>query len=373
MKTRRKGLVVISAALIGVLFISSISCSKPKGQESASSDGSVSATAVKSRLKKLIVPLALSGYTTILSVIAKEEGIYEKNGLDVKLEVVNLSGMDLLNAVISGKLDIALSTGSVTPFLGPEEGLDVVTIGGTMTESGALFTTAENAPEYAVLSKAVLTGKTIGNTRVSSSNFAIRGYTATLGLDVYESINWVDLDSYPTIIEAVRKGSLDLGTVANYYRQRVEDEGFKIVKHLGELSPDYICCRIATTRKNIEEDRDRYVKFLKSQIEAYKFFNENHARSLELALKYYELDRDILENEFFDYGHITYKPDPLEKRLLEQYERMTLLGYAKGTLNIRDHIDVSIYQDALQQVLDENPGDIFFLDLKKEFDENNNL
>jgi hypothetical protein len=50
---------------------------------------------------------------------------------------------------------------------------------------------------------------------------------------------------------------------------------------------------------------------------------------------------------------------------------MTGIGYTKGTLDLDKRIDVTLYGEALEQVLAEEPNDPVFLELKRLYAEYN--
>jgi hypothetical protein len=87
--------------------------------------------------------------------------------------------------------------------------------------------------------------------------------------------------------------------------------------------------------------------------------------------KYYDATRELEQNQYWDYGHYSFSPDPQKKRILDFYENMTSINYAKGGADVNAHVDSTLYRDALAQILTEHPNDPFFLEVKREFDQNN--
>jgi NitT/TauT family transport system substrate-binding protein len=322
-------------------------------------------------LKPFKIPYETTGAGNPLVAVAYDLGYFKEAGLDVDLNILNTEvNADQLMAVTTGKMDIANGGGTTAPLLFIEQGNDIVIIGGTMGEGASLITTAENAPQYADFSVTSLYGKKIGVKRANTGDVALRGWIARNGGDL-SRITFVELDSPATILEAVRKGELDAGNIYVNWRQVAESQGFKVVLHIDQVSPNFPCCRIATTRKNIEARRDEYVALLKGLIRAYKVFTEDREKTLDIADAHYDADRELKRSIYYDYGHYTLSPDPASKRVQEFYAGMTFVGYAKGTADIPGHIDTSLYRDALDQILKEYPNDEFFKKVKKEFDENN--
>lgn len=322
-------------------------------------------------LKKFEAPFTATGTGNALLAIAYDLKYFEDAGLDVILKPLNTGvSVDQLVAVSTGKTDVAHTGGTATPLLFIEQGNDLVIIGGTMGEGASLITRPEVTAQYADFNKETLYGKKVGVVRANTGDVALRGWLARQGADL-SKITFVELDSAPTIIEAVRKGEIDVGNVFTFWRQTAHNQGLPAVFHVDEVSPNFPCCRISTMRDKLNERREDYVAFLKGLIRAYKYFNEEQEKSLDILRKYYDADREVLKNVYYDYGHYTISPDPERERVLEYYRGMTAVGYAKGEGDIPSHVDSSLYRDALNQVLAENPGDAFFGEMKRHFDENN--
>jgi ABC-type nitrate/sulfonate/bicarbonate transport system substrate-binding protein len=136
---------------------------------------------------------------------------------------------------------------------------------------------------------------------------ALRGWLAKQGVDL-SKITFVELDGAPTIIEAVRNRSVDAGSVYTVYRQVAEQQGFPVFLHIDTLTPNFPCCRISTTGKNLEERREDYAAFFKALIRAWRFFNLDHEQSLDITDRHYDADRELLKNVYYGpalhrYGH----------------------------------------------------------------------
>ena len=103
--------------------------------------------------------------------IAKDAGIFEKNGLDVTLVEFSNSG-DGIAAVRAGKLD-AGAFGSLAPLIHISQGADIRVIGGIMGGDQAVITRKENAGSVKKLSD--LKGKKIATIRLGTADAIVRG------------------------------------------------------------------------------------------------------------------------------------------------------------------------------------------------------
>jgi NitT/TauT family transport system substrate-binding protein len=324
---------------------------------------------------KELVPFPVAyqptGYQTILFPIAFEEGFYAEGGLDVQLISANTnSNMDTYSALFSGKTKVTTGGGSVTPIqLIERDESGVVIIGGIMSKGAAAVAKPENLSQFTEFTEKTLTGKKIGIRRTSTGDFVFRGYLRQQGVDL-SKLQFIELGTFPDIIEGVAKGELDLGFVAQQNRIVAEKRGLAIAAHLDAIEPDYVCCRLTTTRKNLDENREHFIALLKGNIRAYRFFRNEPAKTLVYAVKYFQVDEETLNRELYEYGHTGFSPDPGKKLVLDFYDKMTRLGVTQGNGPLAENIDTSIYEEALNQVLKEYPNDPVFLELKRAFDEN---
>jgi NitT/TauT family transport system substrate-binding protein len=355
---KKKSIVFLNMLWLVLAAISLAACSKKE---------TVQAGAEAKPLKTFDVPFQPTGYTNILLAIAKEAGYYAEGGLDVRFNPLQGSSPELIAAVTTGKLKAATYGGTTASLTLIEAGNELVIIGGIMSEGAALVAKPENRSKWPDFSEATLSGKKIGVTRAQSGDITFRRYLKNNGVDITK-IEVVELDAPSTIIEAVKKGEVDAGIIYTVWRKVAEGQGLTIIKHVDELAPGYTCCRVVTTKKELEANRADFVSFLKGNIKAYRIFKTDPTKTLEYALKYYDIEESVLKNEFYDYGHLGLSPDPAKRKILDFYNGMTLIGYAKGTVNVADYIDSTLYGEALAQVLVESPNDPVFLELKKDFE-----
>ena len=318
------------------------------------------------------VALRAVAYNSIVahldSIIAEEAGYYDEEGVDVTLNYNN-SNPDNIQALLEDKLDL-VSAGSTAVLNYIDQGADIVIIGGQMTEGVALFTLPERADEFAEINEASLAGKKVGVTRLQTGDIALRKILTDQGADL-SKIEFVELDSPATIIEAVKKGEVDIGSLYMTFRETAELQGLVPVVHLDELWPGYTCCRLFTTRDKLEANRDAYVAAVKANIRAYSLIQQDREKTLELAKHVLEIEDDVLTSQVYDYGHLGLNPSPDVKNTTKFYEAMVEIGYAQGGIDFSEHIDPSLYIEALDELLAEEPDNAVYKQLKEESDKNN--
>ena len=85
------------------------------------------------------------------------------------------------------------------------------------------------------------------------------------------------------------------------------------------------------------------------------------------------LDLDKATVESFVYSeHMKYDTDPFKNSVIKMWNKMGDFDYIPDTsINIEDHINTSIYQKALESLIEDYPDEQFFKDKLAQFQENN--
>ena len=304
------------------------------------------------------------------SVLAYAAGYYEDEGLDIQM-TYNNSNPDNIQALLQDKADL-VSAGATAVLNYIDQGSDIVIIGGQMSEGATLYSLPERADEFSELSDATLDGKKVGVTRLSTGDIAFRKVLKDKGVDL-SKINFVELDSQATVVEAVKKGEVDLGVAFLTYRQSAEAQGLTPVSYLdGEDEwPGFICCRMFTTREKLEENRDAYVAALKANIRAYALLKTDEEQTVKYALQELETDEETVRGQVYEYGHIGFDPNPDVKNTEAFFQAMVDIGYSEGNVDIKDYIDPTVFEDALNELLQEEPDNEVYLELQAADQETN--
>ena len=318
----------------------------------------------------LRINAANNGVAHIDSVVAYNAGLYEEEGIEPEF-TYNPSNPENTQALLDDKTDL-VSAGATCVLQYIDQGADIVIIGGQMSLGETVYVLPERAEEFQELTEETLAGKKVGVSRMNTGDIAFRKILSERGVDL-SKIECVELDSQPTVTQAVLKGEVDLGINFLTYRESAESLGLVPVSQLDAEDewPDYICCRMFTTREKLEENRDAYVKALKANIRAFEVIQTDQETTLEAAKKAYDIDEAVLVNELYGYGHLGLSPNPDVKNTSKFYEAMVDVDYAQGSVDIRDYIDPTLYRDALDELLEEDPENEIYLSLKEESEATN--
>ena len=207
-----------------------------------------------------------------INILAQQLGYFKEEGVTV--QEVNLGGMDALTAINGdGNLDI-LGTGFVPDLQAIGNGYDLVVIGGTAVEGGAVIAKEGNAEGFRDAGKiinidAVLNAK-LGFRRNEAAWVITRQYLLDNGVTA-EQIAAIEDEASGNILyyadetavaQAVQKGEVELGFLPLEYALLYADAyGLETVTAAGALQKNYVCCREVRdqVRGGSEHQRHRQV------------------------------------------------------------------------------------------------------------------
>jgi NitT/TauT family transport system substrate-binding protein len=321
-------------------------------------------------------PFRIFYKSNVLSVplvtIAKERHYFEDEGLEPEYIILTSGEIEALSI---GKADIML-TGIIPALSYGAQGADVRIVGGTASGGNFVVCKRENAAELKDLKN--WRGKRLGTVRLSTSEMVSRYSLGQLGLDLSlgsKDITFVEIDSYPNIIEAVRKGTTDVGFVDSSYRQSLNDLGLEILFPMTYMFPNYVCCRQTANATALAERRGAFVKYFRAIIRAYKDYLEDREEVIKFMAKLSSQEesfvRDYVYNTENNANRI-FNPDPDLKRVSYVYETLKRFDYVeKKGIEAQDIVDSSVYKDALNEILAQYPNEAIYKQLAKDFAENN--
>jgi NitT/TauT family transport system substrate-binding protein len=358
MKKHRSYLLVALALLViaTVVFAGCTGSDKSATTPSSSAQASTTATA---QLKSLNVGyLPNNGHALIF--IAKEKGFFEKQGLNVELFQFQNSA-DGTNAIIAKKINVGGF--GLAPLIFISKGANETIIGGLDGDAAGLIVTADKADQYKNLNNfkdlIIFKGKTIATVRASTGDIHFRDALTNAGLDLKKDITIQELASPSAVLEAVKAGKVDAGLVWTPFMELAQSQGLKVVLYTGDFYPKHPCCRIAVLSDELTANRDTYVRFDKALIESYKWLSENPDASVDVVGKYVDVDRSVLKDAMTN-GKTYNSPDPNTKGIDKIYTMMKNMNYINTTVNIDDHIDKTVYKQALDELSKANPNDQFY-------------
>ncbi|MBC3795626.1 ABC transporter substrate-binding protein [Acetobacterium tundrae] len=354
-KIRKRTVRTVAAlALTAVIAISTVACSSTNA--ATKSDGN---------LKPVTIALAPSSPRPALTILADKLGYYKDEGVEVNLVYLDQVG-DIISSMETGKVD--QSALAITPYLTSiANGSDFTIYGGTAYEGESLLTKAENVDYYKDLSH--LAGKKIATVRSSTGEILTRAHLKAAGVDIENGYELVEFTSYPAIVEAIASGNVDAGYVINELLDSAQSRGLGQVYNIGQLEPQYVCCRQTVKTSSLTENREAYVRVLKANLRAYKFWKENQDETVKILAEYTGQTEDYIRNIVYNIN-ATFTVDPNKNSVVKYYNLLKEYKYINSDVKIEDHIDTTVYKDALTQTIEENPNDEIYKQLWTDYEKN---
>ncbi len=358
---------------VGVSLIFALSLAACGGGTDAGGTASAQSTAGISESKKELIDFPVVSANNLIggiAAIAKAEGYFEEEGLNVSFTYLSTNS-DVLTAVISGKVKLSTAGGgSVAPWVFIEDGQDLEIIGGAMSEGSSIFAKKGSEDIFTDFTPEIMEGKKVAINRTSPNELNFKSYLIEKGVDL-SKVEFVEFDAQTTVLQALLNGEVDLGGLSTNNRISAENSGLKPVLHLDEVRPNFVCCRINATSKAVNENRDQYVSYLRALLKAYKFYSESDRDAvLDSVTSVIDIDRDELISEM-EYGHLQLSPDPLLDKCKEAYETAVAINYLDNKVTPEEHVDTSVYEDALNSIIEENPEDAFYKKCLEDFELHN--
>lgn len=315
---------------------------------------------------KVKIGLVTSGAVRpALVVAANELGYYADEGLDVEFLPLDDSAAGIA-ALGTGKLDIWPY--AVNPTLSQiAQGNDLVIFAGTATEGSSMVKGKGNEDvDFRDYNNWV--GKKIAFNSTSTTYPLIIKLLEDNGIDP-ESIEWVEIANEENVLESLKKGQIDAGFLTEERKIVGEKAGLVEAFQLAEVLGNYVCCRQTANQTYFNEHRDVFKKVVKAQIRALRDYKYDTPKVIEAVANYIEQDYSYVENyigtpnEVATGSYAAYKnpvsPDPLFNKVEELYNAQVEQGLITPVegVNLRDHIDVPLFEEAAKELIEEYPDE----------------
>ncbi|MEI3412668.1 MAG: hypothetical protein V8Q57_05320 [Blautia sp.] len=329
-----------------------------------------------------------------VNILALEKGYFAEEGVTV--EPVNIGGQDALTAINGSddQLDI-LNTGFVPDLQAIGSGYDITVIGGTAVEGGAIIAKSGNTAAYQDVDKIInidaVTSAKLGFVRNESSWVVTRQYLLDNGVSE-ETIAAIEEEgsgniSYyqdeTAVAQAVQKGEVDLGFLPLEYALLYGDAyELEVVTPAGALQENYVCCREVTSSAKLAAKKDAFVAYETARIRAFEYYKQGETDEavrkdvVDTVANYSGKEADYVET--YLYGGVTkYATDPNEKGIVKYVEAavnsglLSSAGIDFGTYDITQNIDTSAYAQAINDLVEREPENEFYAQLKTQFEADN--
>ena len=248
---------------------------------------------VSAQLTRINVGYVGINSENVIGFIAKETGIFARNGLDVQL-IYFASGSTAIVALLSGETPISQTAG---PGMANAalNGFDAVMVaGGVITLDYQLLSRPEiKTPEQ-------LKGGAVAISRFGSgADFVARYALQRIGLTPVKDVALLQVGPLPDRLAAMEKRSVQatvLATPAMYIAQK---RGYNILADVASLGLAYQSTGVGTTRKFISEQPEIVRRYIKAHVEAVHRFKTDRDSSIRVLSKYLQIkEKDILDKTY---------------------------------------------------------------------------
>jgi NitT/TauT family transport system substrate-binding protein len=222
--------------------------------------------------------------------IAKDSGLYARNGLDVQL--LRVTGNVAVMALVSGEVNIGLMGGSaaITSNLG---GSDAV-----MVAAGQVSTDYSLVANPKVKTAQQLKGGIVGVASIVGSSMTATLYALQkLGLGT-KDVNVLLAGGTPERLAALRSGRIQATILSPPTSFVAEKEGYNVLLDVIVMPLPYNS--IVSTRRFVRENPDSARKFIKAHLEAVNLLKTDRETGIKTLAKYLRRTRDrhLLEKSY---------------------------------------------------------------------------
>ena len=224
--------------------------------------------------------------------LAKEAGIFARNGLDV--QAVRVHASVGVMALMSGELQFVLASGPVVVD-SALRGSNVVYIAGGMSTLDFVLVTR---PEIKTAEQ--LKGSTVGLSAFRGANpTATRFALQKLGLGP-KDVSLIVVGGTNERIASLRLGKIQGTLFSPPQNITAQREGFNALADVAELGLPFVHIGVATTRTFIRDNPDIVRRYVKSHIEAIAAMKTDREMAIKTLTKYLGQikDRDVLVKSY---------------------------------------------------------------------------
>ena len=304
---------IITAFLAAALLTAAFTGCNTSSDSVASPETSAAASSDEAKLEKKTFNLGhLNSTAHLLGFVAKEEGFFEEEGLDVTLTLFS-SAAELSSGLENDKLDVAF-IGSVPTLTFQSQGHDLTIFGGEMTNGHGYVIKPEFVEGKTDWDVSILKGRNVASVKNSVQDAELQILLKDKGIAIGEGedkVNIVYFDSQKDAYNALQNDSIDAASAYSPYTSLAESQGYKVVYRCSEekLLENQPCCRQVAATEALAKYPNSYAAFERALIKAYKFTQENKEQTVKDVKKYIDIEEDLINTEVYG-GYGTSVPDP---------------------------------------------------------------
>jgi NitT/TauT family transport system substrate-binding protein len=283
--------------------------------------------------------------------MAKQEGLFKKNGLDVELIHIPSSSR-AIQAILAGEIAISFMDGSNAAQANLKGANLVLIAGATNRQVFSLMA----KPEIKKITE--LKSKKIGITRIGSSTHTSALYAlGSAGLKPAD-VQLLPLVEVPNIFTALSAGQIDAGVVSPPTNARAKRAGFVELMNIAKEGPEFVSVAIGTSRTYIKANEDIVRRVVRSYAEGIQIFKSNKAAAFrmfqnQLKVKEVEIQEDTY-NQFREY--LEFPPYVSRKGMEAILAEIAVNDPAAKSAKPEDFLDMRFVAELEKEGVSKKPG-----------------
>ena len=262
----RIGLAALTAA---ALFACRSPADLPSGTAPSGASGTSGAQAggeASAPVAKLRVPYSAVAGSTLLLPLARDAGLFARNGLEV--EVVSIPGSSVvIQSMLAGEIPIS-AVSSAAVIEADLAGADIPIIAGVVNRAVNVLMVVPG-----VSSVTDLKGKRLGVPRLGdSTDFLTRYALRQQGIEPERDTAILQIGGNQEIVTAMQNGAIDGGALSSPSTIRARHLGYHQILDLGALGVPYQHTTVNVVGSYLKDHEDVVQRFLRAYIEAIWLF-----------------------------------------------------------------------------------------------------
>jgi len=278
-----------------------------------------------------------SSLTAVQVWVAKKQGFFEKNRLEVDLVVIPTE--IALMSQMAGELDYTIFGTSVPGAVLNGAPLKIV-----MWLYDRIDYVLVAQPQYKSVES--LRGKIIGISSYNTSTHdAVRAIFRAHGMDADKDAKIIAMGRAALRFQSMVVGKMDASVFPSPRDFFAEEKGMVLLEDVRDKL-DWPMTGVTVTDKKLAENRDQVRRVMKSILDATRFYKENKEASIKLIQDWLSLPRSVAEKSYTkSLRHISYDGKTREKAIVNLIEATKKDLKKSGNYPMSMFVDYSLLQE----------------------------
>ncbi len=292
--------------------------------------------------ERVRITYANNSLSFLVPFIAKDRGLYAKNGLNA--ELVQARPAVNIAALVSGDADYAEVLGSA--IRSAARGIPVRAVSTSIR--APLFSLAVH-PDIKNIKD--LKGRTIGVASVGGTNqISTRLLLQHYGIDPDREVKMLAIGEEKFMAEALRVRHVDAVMVAPPFSIILKREGFPLLAHATKVV-SIPSTGLSATVDKIRQNRSQVKRALRAEVEALRYLRDNPAGSVEVIRKRFAMDEAMARESYAAVIDAFSKDGRIDAEGVDNLlELERKAGLIAKTVTVDQVIDPSLGEEVLKEL-----------------------